>query len=172
MMLGVSAGLTALLGAAPLDLQPVATPRLHSDTSAPGMHDALCRAASALVNVTSGALTAAVTATEGASTLSDPADAVAEAPGLEVRGLCGDLNLDAAVDESDYDIFLAAFGHCAGQAGFDALADLDADTCITLVDYQAWLVCYNAANGVAPAAAPAALECSAVTPAQTAPSPD
>jgi hypothetical protein len=57
--------------------------------------------------------------------------------------LCGDLDESGIVDMTDYNMFLDAFGKCTGQPGFNALADLDGDGCITLVDFQAWRNCYQ-----------------------------
>lgn len=57
----------------------------------------------------------------------------------------GDLDGDADLDADDYGRFVATFGSCAGTAGFDPLADLDADGCITFVDYQHWMALYMGA---------------------------
>ncbi len=72
---------------------------------------------------------------------------------------CGDLNGDEEVHEADYWIFVDAFGWCAGSPRYNALADLDGSGCVNLVDFQAWLMCYQMANGrefVAPKNRPAA----------------
>jgi hypothetical protein len=61
--------------------------------------------------------------------------------------MCGDLDNDANVDLDDYWLFLDAFGECVGSPKYNALADLDSDGCVTLVDYQAWRLCYLMANG-------------------------
>jgi len=60
---------------------------------------------------------------------------------------CGDLDSDGDVDLDDYWMFLDAFGSCIGQPKYNAAADLDGDGCVTLVDYQAWRMCYLMANG-------------------------
>jgi len=60
---------------------------------------------------------------------------------------CGDLDYDGSVDLDDYWLFLAAFGTCVGQPNYNPTADLDGDGCVTLVDYQAWRMCYKMANG-------------------------
>ncbi len=61
--------------------------------------------------------------------------------------ICGDLDSDGNVDLDDYWLFLAAFGACVGQPNYNPTADLDGDGCVTLVDYQAWRMCYLMANG-------------------------
>ncbi len=60
---------------------------------------------------------------------------------------CGDLDNDANVDLDDFWLFVDAFGECAGSPKYNVLADLDGDGCVTLVDYQAWRMCYLMANG-------------------------
>jgi hypothetical protein len=59
-------------------------------------------------------------------------------------GICGDLNLDEAVDAVDFDIFLSAFGHNDTEAEYIFAADFDGDLLITFVDYQYWIECYRA----------------------------
>jgi hypothetical protein len=61
--------------------------------------------------------------------------------------LCGDLDNDANVDLDDYWMFFDAFGTCVGQPKYNAAADMDGDGCVTLLDYQAWRMCYKMANG-------------------------
>jgi hypothetical protein len=69
--------------------------------------------------------------------------------------LCGDFTdhatppgpPDGFVDVYDYWYFLDAFGTCVGDPKYKAAADMDGDGCITLVDYQAWRMCYKMANG-------------------------
>lgn len=73
------------------------------------------------------------------------ADYVATLTGLAC--MCGDFDMDGDVDVSDYYEILDAFGTCEGHPKFLPAADFDGDNCITLVDYQAWLVCYHDANG-------------------------
>jgi subtilisin family serine protease len=60
---------------------------------------------------------------------------------------CGDLNGDGQVDLDDYWIFVDAFGTCVGNPHYNPAADLDGDGCVTLVDFQAWRMCYKMANG-------------------------
>jgi hypothetical protein len=62
------------------------------------------------------------------------------------NNICGDLDGDGDVDHDDYMIFLGAFGTCVGEANYVAEADFDGDGCITLVDYQSWVVCYRDTN--------------------------
>lgn len=50
----------------------------------------------------------------------------------------GDLNGDGVVDVNDYNLFIATFGKCVGQTGYNPKADYDGDGCITFVDYQKW----------------------------------
>jgi hypothetical protein len=59
---------------------------------------------------------------------------------------CGDLDGDNDCDLDDYWWFLDAFGTCLGDDKYLPEADFDGDNCITLVDYQAWVVCYREAN--------------------------
>jgi hypothetical protein len=59
----------------------------------------------------------------------------------------GDLDADGDVDLADYALFRAAFGRCAGDAGFNAATDYDGDGCTTLVDYSIWRAYYLAAGG-------------------------
>ena len=67
----------------------------------------------------------------------------------ECEDVCGDLDLDGDVDADDFALFLGAFGSCMGDPNYLDLADFDGDGCITLADYQAWLVCYKMSNGKA-----------------------
>ncbi len=60
--------------------------------------------------------------------------------------ICGDIDNDQDVDINDYWMFVSAFGACVGSPNYNAEADLDGDGCVTLVDYQAWRVCYKMAN--------------------------
>jgi hypothetical protein len=57
--------------------------------------------------------------------------------------ICGDLDENGVVDMNDYDLFLDAFGRCAGQPGYAAAADLDSDGCVSLTDFQVWRNCYS-----------------------------
>jgi len=73
--------------------------------------------------------------------------------------LCGDFTApggtnpyppaDGLVDAADYWYIHDGIGFCLGHPKYDArpLADMDGDGCITLVDYQNWLMCYRMANG-------------------------
>lgn len=63
--------------------------------------------------------------------------------------LPGDFDIDGDLDEQDYWYIHDGMGFCAGTQRYQQqhLADLDADGCITLVDYQIWLLRYHEANG-------------------------
>ena len=63
----------------------------------------------------------------------------------------GDLNCDGHVNEADYWYIHDGTGYCSPQQVYlDFIrADMDRDGCITLADYQWWLICYRNANGVA-----------------------
>ncbi len=52
--------------------------------------------------------------------------------------VCGDLDFDRDVDLDDYQLFLVAFGHYAGEPGYNPAADCDGDGCTTLLDYRIW----------------------------------
>jgi phospholipase C len=61
------------------------------------------------------------------------------APRLNLKVLkAGDINGDGLVDVSDRDSLRGAIGVCEGQPGYQPLADLDADKCVTQADYRAW----------------------------------
>jgi predicted outer membrane repeat protein len=70
----------------------------------------------------------------------------------EYQAVCGDLDGDGVVDEDDFDIFLAAFGHSEGEGAFVACADYNEDGLVALDDYQAWMGCYReyVSNPLAP----------------------
>ncbi len=55
----------------------------------------------------------------------------------------GDIDKDCDLDGDDFGLFLAAFGSCQGANEFDVEADMDADECVDLVDYQYWLTRYR-----------------------------
>ncbi len=57
---------------------------------------------------------------------------------VEVPIVPGDLNGDGTIDMADFQLFLATFGKCEGQAGYNPKANFDSDTCVTFVDYQTW----------------------------------
>lgn len=59
---------------------------------------------------------------------------------------CGDFNNDGLVDVNDYWIFVDAFGTCEGNIKYNDACDFDGDNCITFVDYQEWLMCYQLDN--------------------------
>ncbi len=65
-----------------------------------------------------------------------------------------DLDGDGDIDAEDFDRFLMAFGHSAGQTGYNMTADLDMDGVVTFVDYQQWLQAYRAGMGSPQAPAP------------------
>jgi hypothetical protein len=54
----------------------------------------------------------------------------------------GDLDGDGRVTLKDLPIFLRSLGKCRGQAGYNPACDFDRDGCITLRDYQTWIVYY------------------------------
>ena len=56
----------------------------------------------------------------------------------------GDLNGDSKIDMADFQVFQATFGKCEGQAGYNATANFDSDTCITFIDYQTWYGLFTA----------------------------
>lgn len=60
---------------------------------------------------------------------------------------CGDFTADGLVNSDDYWAFLDAFGSCVGDIKYNAACDMDADGCVTLVDFQNWRLCYLMANG-------------------------
>jgi len=64
--------------------------------------------------------------------------------------ICGDLNDDDNVDGGDFAIFVSAFGRTVGEAEYNVVADLDFDSTVTFVDYQAWLCCYREFAGDGP----------------------
>lgn len=68
----------------------------------------------------------------------DQADSNNDGIGDACGATPGDLDGDLDVDYDDFNIFLAAFGRCQGQDGFNAECDYDNDGCITFVDYQTW----------------------------------
>ncbi|MDT8998587.1 phospholipase C, phosphocholine-specific [Paucibacter sp. APW11] len=66
------------------------------------------------------------------------------APRLDLRVLKpGDLNGDGRIDAADREQLRNALGACAGQPRYQPLANLDADSCITQVDYRAWYDIFN-----------------------------
>lgn len=61
--------------------------------------------------------------------------------------MCGDFTNDGLVNADDYWVFIAAFGRCDYEDEYNAACDLDGDGCVTFVDFQKWMVCYQFANG-------------------------
>jgi hypothetical protein len=55
----------------------------------------------------------------------------------------GDIDKDCDVDGDDFAAFMTAFGMCQGDSAYDVEADMNADGCIDLVDYQDWLARYR-----------------------------
>jgi streptogramin lyase len=55
----------------------------------------------------------------------------------------GDIDGDGDVDQSDLGILLAAYGTCAGDAGFESAADIDRDGCVGQSDLGALLASYG-----------------------------
>ncbi len=62
----------------------------------------------------------------------------------EVFPIRADLDHDGDMDEDDFQLFQAAFGHSEGDPEYVAAADYDGDGAITLVDYQIWMSYYRA----------------------------
>jgi hypothetical protein len=58
--------------------------------------------------------------------------------------ICGDLNGDGLVTNTDYLLFRGSLNKRAGQAGFVAAADMDGDGLVTLKDYAKWYACFVA----------------------------
>ena len=83
-----------------------------------------------------------------------PGSPTAIAASATVPAPCGDQNEDMVVDGDDFGVFLLAYGHCGSGGSFDADADMDGDGCVTLVDYQQWLGCYQTFVGNPDATAP------------------
>jgi hypothetical protein len=54
----------------------------------------------------------------------------------------GDLNGDSVLDTTDYNLMRSALRACTGDANFIAVADYDADGCITFGDYRVWFGYY------------------------------
>jgi hypothetical protein len=56
---------------------------------------------------------------------------------------------DGLVNDMDYWYIHDGLGYCAPHAKYTEhqAADMDADGCITLIDYQNWVMCYRMANG-------------------------
>lgn len=50
----------------------------------------------------------------------------------------GDINRDCIVDDTDRDIWQAAYGTKSGESGFDESADLNGDGVIDVLDYTIW----------------------------------
>ncbi len=65
------------------------------------------------------------------------------APDDRLRMPNGDANLDGRVDLTDLAIVLSAYGHCAGDPGFDPDADIVPDGCVDLGDIARLLVFYE-----------------------------
>ncbi len=66
----------------------------------------------------------------------------------------GDLDRDGDVDAADFETFLAALGHGAGEPGYRGAADYDGDGVVSFVDYQSWLSAWRAFVGDPEATAP------------------
>ena len=56
--------------------------------------------------------------------------------------VCGDLNNDGFVNNTDYNIMKAAYGKKVGQPGYNAACDFDKDGIVSLKDYTAWYACF------------------------------
>ncbi|ARU56751.1 metallophosphoesterase [Oleiphilus messinensis] len=59
------------------------------------------------------------------------------------EAVVGDLDGNGQLDASDRNQLRAALGQCEGDSAFLASADLDADQCISMQDYRAWLRLYK-----------------------------
>ncbi|MBN2564037.1 MAG: proprotein convertase P-domain-containing protein [Phycisphaerae bacterium] len=88
------------------------------------------------------------TAVDGAGTVrvTDCVGNTCEMP-VSLRAPCdwADLNQNGDIGYADYQIFLAAFGHSAGDPEYDMYpaADHNGDGIVTGIDYQMWLLCYR-----------------------------
>jgi hypothetical protein len=67
-----------------------------------------------------------------------------ESPFVPISNLCGDINGDGLVNNSDYVLFRSALGKRVGQSGFVPAADMDGDGVVTLKDYSKWYACFVA----------------------------
>jgi hypothetical protein len=68
--------------------------------------------------------------------------------------LPGDFDGDEVIGLTDYLMFMDTYGLCDGDEDFLHAADFDADGCITLVDFQYWLLAYREFIGNPLASAP------------------
>jgi hypothetical protein len=59
----------------------------------------------------------------------------------ETGPLCGDIDMDGDVDQTDYDMLRMAMGLCDGDPGYLMTADLDGSGCINFIDFQMWYAC-------------------------------
>jgi hypothetical protein len=78
-----------------------------------------------------------VIVTDGVNTTVDDSDGT-----FTILGT-GDLDSDGDVDYYDFQVFVATWGRCLGDADYNPKADLDCDECITIVDYQMLLEYYR-----------------------------
>lgn len=67
-----------------------------------------------------------------------------------------DLDGNGSVNERDFAIFLAAFGHTFGEPGYDPASDFDGNGVIDIVDYELWFQCYRDLDFCNPPASPPA----------------
>ncbi|MBU0992356.1 MAG: PASTA domain-containing protein [Proteobacteria bacterium] len=74
---------------------------------------------------------------------SEPDTVVIDAKEIPCVPPDGDLDGDCDVDMDDRNALLESFRKCEDTSGFNALADLDHDGCITGNDYRIWSSCYN-----------------------------
>jgi hypothetical protein len=55
----------------------------------------------------------------------------------------GDLDVDGDVDAADRAVLLGTLRKCTGDEGFNPVADLDNDGCVTFMDYRLWYIDYK-----------------------------
>ena len=61
------------------------------------------------------------------------------APRLSLKvSAAGDVTANGTIDAADATALRGEIGLCKGQAGYNALGDLDGDHCVTQADYRAW----------------------------------
>jgi len=85
-----------------------------------------------------------LTDSDGVVRVTDCAGNTCDVP-IAFGGDCGwaDLDNDGDIDELDFWMFADAFGRSFGDPHYSADADHDGDGIVSLVDYQAWLSCYQ-----------------------------
>jgi hypothetical protein len=76
----------------------------------------------------------------------DQADSDSDGVG-DVCDFACDLNHDAIIDNNDFNIFMAAFGHSEGEPEYNPQADIDGNGTVDFLDYQLWFQCARPAPG-------------------------